>query len=225
MPINFLRSGLFHLGLRDEGILLAKQTKQNRCLFLDRDGVIIKECHYIKDVALVELEKGVKDLILMMRKQGYLIFVVTNQSGIDRGYFGWDEYEQVTREMCRQLGPESIIDGVIAWGGLSDSDFRKPGNRMLKVFESMFAVNMSESILIGDKLSDLIAGSASGLGLLVHVMTGHGASELAKFEETPKSLPSKFKYLKHEPSNTQAVSINDLSEFGELLIEEVLHKH
>ena len=65
------------------------RLKYQSALFLDRDGVIIKEKHYLKEPNLVELEIGIKELINKSLKANWLIVIITNQSGIDKGLFGW----------------------------------------------------------------------------------------------------------------------------------------
>ena len=71
--------------------------------FLDRDGVIIKEKNYIKNPNDVELIPGIKKVIQYLNTVNYKIIIITNQSGIERKYFGWDEYLSVTEQMIYLL--------------------------------------------------------------------------------------------------------------------------
>ena len=81
-----------------------KNKVQKPAMFFDRDGVIIEDMHYIcesKDVAIL---KGIKELLLISHELGWLNIVITNQSGIARGFFKWQDYEKVTFKMLEMLG-------------------------------------------------------------------------------------------------------------------------
>ena len=68
-------------------------------MFLDRDGVIIRDVGYINKVKDVTLEKGIKNLLKFVFKLNIPVFVVTNQSGISRGYYDWEDFEKVNERM------------------------------------------------------------------------------------------------------------------------------
>ena len=74
-------------------------------LFLDRDGVLIEDRHHLSDPAHVALCRGAYQLLQEARTHGWPVVVITNQSGIARGYFQWDSYEQVTDRLLELLGP------------------------------------------------------------------------------------------------------------------------
>lgn len=88
MELKFLRSGLLNIGLSTVNENDSKYKPSNKCLFLDRDGVILQECNYLDDPKQVRLEHGIREVIRLAKDNEYLVFVVTNQSGIERGYFG-----------------------------------------------------------------------------------------------------------------------------------------
>ena len=79
--------------------LYKSEKKELPCLFLDRDGVIIKDCHYIKNPEEVALEEGAWKLIKRAFYSKWIIVVITNQSGINKKILSWDDYYQVTRKM------------------------------------------------------------------------------------------------------------------------------
>lgn len=224
MDINFVRAGLLNIGLRADEASHTMERHSNKSLFLDRDGVIIKECNYLHEACKVKLEHGIRDLIKAAKEKGFLVFVVTNQSGIERGYFGWDEYETVSIEMCNQLGKAYMVDGIIAWGGASESEFRKPNGKMLKIIECLFNVDMTRSILIGDKLTDILAGKACNIGMLVQVAAGHGKTEIRKYTNKRENLIHGTSMLYHEDTDTSAVFVRDLSNFAKVISESLLHK-
>ena len=150
------------------------------CLFLDRDGVIIKDLHYLSDPSKVVLEKGIKELIVKAKNIGWEIAIVTNQSGIYRGYFSWDDYEAVNQKMIDLLEIPNPFSGIFACGANPEnkaSKYRKPSPEMIFDLSKKLSLDLNKSILIGDRLSDLIAGCRANLKALYHVKTGHGYEE------------------------------------------------
>jgi len=153
-------------------------------IFFDRDGVIIKDCHYISNPDKVEILKGAIEVMIYAKKIGFLIIVVTNQSGITRGFLNWDDYEKVTLRMLSHLGNPILIDGIYANSNSPDMTeekkcWRKPNPNMLLAAKEDFNLDLENSIIIGDRLTDLVAGKNAGIRKFVHVMTGHGKNERA----------------------------------------------
>ena len=148
-------------------------------MFLDRDGVIIRDVGYINKVNDVTLEKGIKNLLECVFKLNIPVFVVTNQSGISRGYYGWEDFEKVNERMLFLIGQKSPIVAIFANSHLKNlkNNWRKPNPGMIKAASKKYNLNPHKSILVGDRLSDMISGCRSGIKTLVHVKTGHGAVE------------------------------------------------
>ena len=149
-------------------------------LFLDRDGVLIEDRHHLSDPKEVALCPGVRALLERAQQQGWPVVVITNQSGIARGYFDWTAYSMVTERLLELLGPMAPIDAIYANGygpDAPDTSWRKPSPAMLLAAAKELNLDLSRSLLIGDRLSDLQAGAAAGLPLLVHVLCGHGQRE------------------------------------------------
>lgn len=149
-------------------------------LFLDRDGVIIRDCNYIKSPRDVKILDGAASLISFFKSIGWKVIIVSNQSGIFRGLLKWDDYERVNIRMIELLDLQLNIDAIYANGNGPSSDrntWRKPNPHMLFEAGKDFNINLEESILIGDRISDLIAGNRAGIELLIHVLTGHGRNE------------------------------------------------
>ena len=149
-------------------------------LFLDRDGVIIEERHHICDPDEVILCEGAAELIRMAATLSWPVVIVTNQSGIARGLFGWADYERITERMLSLLGPEAPIAAIYANGhgpGAPPGSWRKPSPAMLLDAATTLRLDLGRSLLIGDRLNDLKAGVAAGLAAVCHVLTGHGEQE------------------------------------------------
>ena len=154
-------------------------------LFLDRDGVIIKDVGYIANPKDVELEDGIKVLLKKASSLGIRVFIVTNQSGISRGYYDWIDFEKVNERMLNLIGHQSSIVAIYAnsYINLESRNWRKPNPHMLLNASERFNISMRNSILIGDRLSDMIAGCSGGVNTLLHVRTGHGRDEFKKILE------------------------------------------
>ncbi len=158
------------------------KNKKQSALFLDRDGVIIEDKHYLSNPSKVKLYNGIKDVIKSAFEKDFLIVVITNQSGIGKGLFGWDEYKSVTEKMLFLLGDKFKINAIYA-NSYTDFDngyWRKPEPGMFFEAAKDLSIDLESSIIIGDRDSDLKAGISAGLKKLVHVLTGHGADERQK---------------------------------------------
>lgn len=156
-----------------------KLPEFNSALFLDRDGVIIKDVGYISKEEDVTLEKGVKNLISRAFEVNIPVFIVTNQSGISRGYYKWNDFEKINHRMLNLIGEPSSIIAIYANSHLkiSGNNWRKPNPEMILSASKKYNINIDKSFLIGDRLSDMIAGCKSGIKTLLHVKTGHGKIE------------------------------------------------
>ncbi len=171
---------------------IRKIKKLNKpALFLDRDGVLLEEKHYLSDPKEVVLAKGAKELLCSAFFLKIPVIVVTNQSGISRNYFSWEQYHKVTEEMILQIGSKSSI---IAIYSNSDnpkdlkSQWRKPSPGMILKAKKDFNLNLRKSIFVGDRLTDMLAGLNADVEFLIHILTGHG-----RFERS-----AVYKYIKCE---------------------------
>jgi D-glycero-D-manno-heptose 1,7-bisphosphate phosphatase len=139
-----------------------------KALFLDRDGVINIEKEYLYKIEDFEFIDGIFDLCRYYQNLGYLIFVVTNQSGIARGYYTQDDFERLTLWMVDRFNKECVnIQKVYhcphhpAISG--ECECRKPNPGMLFYAKKEFDINLNDSIIIGDKERDIEAGLNAGL--------------------------------------------------------------
>ena len=182
---------------------------KDSCLFIDRDGVIIKDMHYVNNEDEVFLEDGIIKLLETTTKLGWRNVIVTNQSGIFRGKITWSQYHKVTNKMIKLLGNNCFLDAIIAnsEGPNSKRYWRKPSPEMLFYAAKKLNINLSKSIMVGDRLSDLQAGANAKVSNLVHVLTGHGLKDREKITEMIKN--NSFSDFK----NHNIHLINDLNEF------------
>jgi D-glycero-D-manno-heptose 1,7-bisphosphate phosphatase len=146
----------------------------NKALFLDRDGVINVERGYVHTRDSFEFSPGIFELCRAAESLGYLIVVVTNQAGIARGYYSESDFDKLTDWMMDQFAERNIriarlyycpFHPVFGVGEYKrDSPDRKPNPGMLLHAQSDLDLDLGASILIGDKLSDIQAGCAAGVG-------------------------------------------------------------
>ena len=139
-----------------------------KALFLDRDGVINVERNYAIRIEDFEFIEGIFELCLEFQTRGYLIFVITNQSGIARGYYEERDFQILTSWMLAEFKARGIqIQRVYHcphhpdFGG--DCECRKPNPGMIFQARDEFDLDLNQSILIGDKESDLQAGRNAGI--------------------------------------------------------------
>ena len=144
--------------------------------FLDRDGTIIADPGYLKDPADVQVLDGAIAGIRALRNRGMAIVVVTNQSGIGRGLFGWDEYFAVADRVASLLG-DAVPDATFVCPHYppvtGPCDCRKPGLKHYRDAAARFGIDLGRSIWIGDRISDLTPATVFG-GQAVLVRTGAG---------------------------------------------------
>lgn len=156
-----------------------------RAVFLDRDGTINIEKEYLYRIADFEFIPGAVDAIRMLNEAGFLVIVVTNQSGVARGYYSEEDVENLHRHINREL--EKSGARVDAWrycphhpegrGSYAlPCNCRKPLPGMLKEAIDHYAIDPGTSFMIGDKLADISAGLAAGCRTIL-VRTGYGADE------------------------------------------------
>jgi len=140
----------------------------NRALFLDRDGVINVEKHYLHKKEDFEFIDGIFELCKKYQALGYKIIVVTNQSGIARGYYGEAEFEELTAWMLEAFKEQGVeIDAVYHCPHHPDVSgacrCRKPEAGMLLEAAEAHDIDLERSLLVGDSERDIIAAHRAGL--------------------------------------------------------------
>ena len=166
-------------------LLRAPYQRSTPALFLDRDGVLIEDRHYLCDPNEVSLCPGSNKLLKIANQMGWAVVVITNQSGIARGYFDWSDYERVTDRLLCLLKTTAPVAGIYANGygpSAPKESWRKPSPAMLQEASRELNLDLQRSLLVGDRLSDLEAGARAGVQKLIHVLTGHGRRERDRIE-------------------------------------------
>ncbi len=154
-------------------------------LFIDRDGTLIEERHYLADPARVALIPGAATTLRRFRDSGHALVLITNQSGIGSFRFGWPEYEAVAARLRDLLAAAGLaLDAELVCGHAADADceWRKPRPGMIVTAAERLATDLTLSTIVGDKCADIEAGSFAGIGRAAHVLTGHGVAERGRVE-------------------------------------------
>lgn len=145
-----------------------------KALILDRDGVVNIDKDYVHRIEDFEFIDGVFDLCRMAVEQGYLIIVITNQSGIGRGYYTEADFHALNDWMKGQFAGEGVaisqvyycpyhpVHGVGKYK--ADSYDRKPNPGMILQAARDFDLDLSDCILVGDRESDMKAAQTAGIG-------------------------------------------------------------
>lgn len=158
-----------------------------KAAFIDRDGVLNEERAYVYRAEDFEFAPGAVAALRRLKAAGYLLVVVTNQSGIARGLYSEADYHALTRHMRERLEAEGIhLDAVEYCPHLPDApveryrlqcDCRKPRPGMLNRAIRALDIDARASFLVGDRLSDIEAGRAAGIGRCFLVRTGYPLSQ------------------------------------------------
>lgn len=150
----------------------------NHAIFLDRDGVLIEERHYLHRVEDVAYIPGAFAALKQLAEAGFLLFVVTNQSGVGRGYFTLEDVNRVNDHIAGDFARhgvrfQKIFTAPEAPG--QPSRGRKPSPQFLFDARDEYGLDLARSYLIGDKLADLECGWNAGVRASILVRTGYGA--------------------------------------------------
>ena len=149
---------------------MTKPTR--RAVFLDRDKTIIEDPGYINDPEMVHLLRGAGEAVRMLKQAGYLVVIVTNQSGVARGMVSEERLAEIHDRLLAELGacgaavdkiyycpyhPEGIIEPFVR-----ESDLRKPAPGMLLLAAKELGIDLHDSWLVGDSARDIEAGQRAG---------------------------------------------------------------
>lgn len=174
-------------------------------LFLDRDGVINIDHAYVCKKEDFEFVDGIFELCRRAKQLGFLICVVTNQAGIGRGYYTEADFLRLTDWMCGVFIDEgAVIDRVYFCPthpvhGLGeyrvDSPFRKPGPGMILQAAQELNIDLSRSILLGDKETDIEAGIAAGVACNLLFCSQSANTLITRATAVVASLGQVFEFL------------------------------
>tara|TARA_B100000963_G_C22636079_1_gene677711 strand:+ start:831 stop:1382 length:552 start_codon:yes stop_codon:yes gene_type:complete len=144
-----------------------------KAIFLDRDGVINIDKGYIYKPEDIEFISGIFELLKYAESKGYILIIITNQAGIARGYYSEDDFNALTNWMIKKFKDKCINIKKVFFSpyhpihgkGIfkKDHNSRKPNTGMIIDAKKEFNIDLSKSILIGDKSTDIEAGISAGI--------------------------------------------------------------
>lgn len=159
-------------------------TEKRKAVFLDRDGTLIEEVNFLSRVEDLAVFPFTREALTRLKDAGFLIVVVTNQSGIGRRIYDEDAMHAIHAEMQSQL--DGMIDGFYFCPHLPGDacNCRKPGLGMIESAMSDFPIDLKESWIIGDKKIDVETGGVAGMRSAM-VMTGYGSTHYKTLDSEP----------------------------------------
>jgi D-glycero-D-manno-heptose 1,7-bisphosphate phosphatase len=179
----------------------------NRAIFLDRDGTMIADKNYLCRPEDVEIFPAAKIGLKKLSAAGFKLFIVSNQSGVGRGYFKLEDVARVNEHLCREFARDGVrFEKIYIAPEAPDqpSRGRKPSPQFLFDARDEFDLNLAESFIIGDKLIDLECGWNAGVEKSILVRTGYGA-------EVERAAANKF---------ASAVIVDDLNGAAEWILSQ-----
>ncbi len=172
-----------------------------KVVFIDRDGVINVEKDYLYKIKDFEFIEGVFDSLKHLQGLGYKLVIITNQSGIGRGYYTKKDFDKLTKWMLGQFEAKGIyIHGVFLCphGPNDGCGCRKPKTGMIDQAKELFEVDLENSWLIGDKNSDIQTAANAKIPNTIQVKSGHSFDQseskakyiLDSIKDIPKIIKS-----------------------------------
>jgi D-glycero-D-manno-heptose 1,7-bisphosphate phosphatase len=156
----------------------------NKAVFLDRDGTINKEVNYLSKIEQLEILPNSASAIKILNDNDFKVIVITNQSGVGRGYFSKEDLQDINEHLKNELSKDGAqIDAMYFCPHLPDSgcQCRKPRPGMIESAKSKLDLDLSSSFVVGDTINDLETGHNVGCKTAL-VLTGYGKRELARQE-------------------------------------------
>jgi D,D-heptose 1,7-bisphosphate phosphatase len=176
-----------------------------RAVFLDRDGTLIEERDYLSDPEQVTVLPGAVTALRRLHNRGFLLVIVSNQSGVGRGYFTMREVEAVNRRVQQEFADVPFSGIYVAPEAPGDpSRGRKPSPQFLFDARDSLGIDLASSYMVGDKLIDLECGWNAGVKRSLLVRTGYGV-------DTERSYAGKL---------SRAVILGDLSAVADYILKD-----
>jgi len=151
-----------------------------KAIFLDRDGVINIEKNYLFKIEDFEFVAGTFESLKYLQDLGYKLFVITNQSGVGRGYYTLEDFDKLTNWMIKEFEKRNIeiLQVELCPHAPTDNcDCRKPKTGMIDNILSNHKIDLTKSWLIGDKSSDISCANNARIKNTIQVKSGHDFSE------------------------------------------------
>ena len=172
-----------------------------KALFLDRDGTLIIDAEYLSDPNKVELIPDTAVPLRELSKKGYLLIIITNQSGIARGMFTEDDMHTVNRKLCELFRAEDVeFDDILFCPHAPEDncECRKPSPKLIKDAAEKFDIDLAKSAMIGDKISDAECGIAAGCSCNIFLDNGKQPAPTRKDISIAKNMREAVRIVNRE---------------------------
>ena len=177
--------------------LLSQKNRSSKAAFIDRDGTIIVDKHFLSDPNEIEFISGSVDALKKIKNLGYKLIIISNQSGVARGYFDVNTVEKINSKLLEMLLVQGVeIDGLYYCPHYPNGnnreysflcDCRKPSPGMIESAAKDLNLDIKNSIVIGDKADDFFLGKVVGADSYL-VLTGHGQKHKDKIPNSEKKF-------------------------------------
>ena len=177
-------------GTRNIILIINRFLVQYANIFLDRDGTIIEDRHYLSSPDQIVFLPGVVQTLQAMQAEGCSLFLVTNQSGIGRGYFSMAQYYRVHEALLGMLAEQGIYLTDVSFcphAPEAGCSCRKPGTGMWETISIRHGLKANQSVMIGDKQEDIAFGRNCGFTASILLGTGKGRDFIARMGLKPCS--------------------------------------
>lgn len=160
----------------DPGLDPLRPRAVRRALFVDRDGTLNPDLQYLREAERIEVFRGVGDALSLARDHGFLVVCVTNQSGVERGFYTRADVERIHERLNELLLPHRAhIDAFYYCPHAPEThcDCRKPGTRLFQQARDDWNIDFATSAIVGDRNLDIEAGRKLGLMTAYVAQPGH----------------------------------------------------
>lgn len=166
-------------------------TPPHKALFLDRDGVVIDYIPYLSKPEQVNVPSGAGKALKQWQKAGYRLIIITNQSGVGRGYFSLDDVHAIHQRLCDAYQADGVkFDDILICPHHPDDDCgcRKPSPAMLLKAAKNYNIDLNQSFFMGDAPSDLDCAIQAGCQPVL-LLTGRGKQTAEKLAQYSIKIP------------------------------------
>lgn len=168
--------------------------RRNSAIFLDRDGTIITERGYLSDPKKMKFYPKAIKALASLKKRGYKLVIISNQSGVARGYFTLAKLREIHRVFSKTLTKNgATLSGIYFCPHMPDAGCacRKPKTALLKKAARELKINLKDSYMVGDHHRDVLMAHRAGVkGVLV--LTGHGRATRAEAQSVATKISSRL---------------------------------
>lgn len=163
---------------------MSNENGSSPAIFVDRDGTLIEEVDHLSRVDDLKIFPFTREALELFKGRGFRVIVLTNQSGIARGYFTEGSMQAIHDKIKSELG--TLVDSFYFCPHLPDAgcSCRKPNVGMIESAREDFEIDLAGSWMIGDKRIDVETGQNAGIGTAL-VLTGYGKADRNRLDKEP----------------------------------------